>query len=148
MPRRLEWLDLATPSFTNLDSESLVDIVGFLNSRPGGLFLLGDSSILYSLCGRCSPSPVLWFHPHLTVPWSGTQATLAFQEDLIQRLEASQVRFFVVENNGTQMGVNLQSLPAVSEWLARRVERRVPIGAFEVFELGPREPSLGALHMR
>ncbi len=135
MPAGLEWLDLATPSFTKVDASSLFDLVGYLQANPGTMFLLGDSTILYPLTERCSISPALWFHPGLTVPWSGSQATVSFQRSLIGRLESNRLRFFVVENGGTQMGVTLETLPLVRDWLDSRSQRRLEIGAFEIFEL-------------
>jgi len=64
----LEWLEAATPEFTRTDGDSLRRVLAYLESTPAPVFLLGDSSVIYALSGRCSPSPVLWFHPHLTVP--------------------------------------------------------------------------------
>lgn len=140
MPRGLEWLDLAVPPHSSLDGGSLVDLVGYLRTNAGPLFLLGDSSILYPLSGRCSVSPVLWFHPYLTVPWSGAEATRSFQDDLIRRFESTGLRYFVVEGSGTQMGVAIQSLPIVDEWLRQRTMQHVRMGAFDVLEIRAMKP--------
>lgn len=136
VPPGLEWLDPETPAFTATDGESLRAVVAFLRDRPESFFLLGDSSLIYGLAGRCSPSPVLWFHPYLTVPWRGETATVEFQQVLIARLERERVRYLVVENGGTQMGVTPDTLPLVRDWAAARIRAMHRFGSFEVFDLG------------
>ncbi len=136
VPPGLEGLDPVTPAFTATDGESLRGVVAFLRDRPERFFLLGDSSLIYGLAGRCSTSPVLWFHPFLTVPWRGETATVEFQEQLIGRLERERVHYLVVENGGTQMGVTPDTLPRVRDWAAPRTRAAHRFGAFEVFELG------------
>lgn len=133
----LEWLDAVTPEFTGTDGESLRKVLEYLDSRPEPVFLLGDSSVIYGLSGHCSPSPVLWFHPHLTVPWKDGRATEEFQEGLIGVLPRSGVAAVIVENGGTQMGVTPDTLPRVRDWVASRTVAKREFGSFAVFELSP-----------
>lgn len=135
--RGLEWLDARTPAFTATDGESLRGVLDFLDSTPEPVFLLGDSTAIYGLSGHCSPSPVLWFHPHLTVPWKDGRATEEFQVGLIGALERAGVAAVIVENGGTQMGVTPDTLPRVRDWVASRTVAKREFGSFAVFELSP-----------
>jgi hypothetical protein len=110
-------------------------VVDFLTAEPGEFFLLGDSSILYGLTGRRSVSPVLWFHPHLTVPWDRGRVSERFEEDLTRRLDEQNVRFVIVENGGTQMGVRPDRMPHTAAWVSHRLVKQERIGCFEVFEI-------------
>lgn len=135
--RGLEWLDAETPEFTATDGDALRRLLEDLDARPGPVFLLGDSTVVYGLSGRCSPSPVLWFHPHLTVPWRDGRATREFQERLILALDRARVGAVIVENGGTQMGVTPDTLPLVRDWVAARTTAKRALGSFELFELSP-----------
>lgn len=139
VPRGLEWLDPVTPSFTRTNAESLRALISFLNMNVGEVFLLGDSTIVYGLASRCSPSPVLWFHPTLTVPWLLDQgrASEDFEARLEDALVRSGVRFVILENGGTQMGVSPETLPRVSRWVALHTAAKMTFGSFEVFDLRP-----------
>jgi hypothetical protein len=118
LPAALSYLRWMMPAFVPYTSRDLAAVADFFASHAGNFFLLGDSSILYAVTGRPSTSPVLWFHPHLTVPFAGCQALPNFDRDLLRHLEGFDVRYIVLEGDATQMGVSLASFPM----LARRVE--------------------------
>jgi hypothetical protein len=118
LPAALRYLRWGVPPFVHYGSGDLAETAGFFASHPGNFWLLGDSSILYGITGRPSVSPVLWFHPYLTVPFADRRQRLDFDRLLRRHLRAYDVRYVVLEGEATQMGVALATFPI----LKRRVD--------------------------
>jgi len=118
LPTALRYLRWGVPPFVHYGSGDLAEVAGFFASHPGNFWLLGDSSILYGITGRPSVSPVLWFHPYLTVPFAGRQQREEFDRLLRRHLRAYDIRYVVLEGEATQMGVSLATFPV----LKRRVD--------------------------
>jgi len=118
LPGALRYLRWGVPPFVHYGSGDLAEVAGFFASHPGNFWLLGDSSILYGITGRPSVSPVLWFHPYLTVPFAGRQKREEFDRLLRRHLRAYDIRYVVLEGEATQMGISLATFPV----LKRRVD--------------------------
>jgi hypothetical protein len=118
LPAALRYLRWGVPPFVHYGSGDLAEVAGFFASHPGNFWLLGDSSILYGITGRPSVSPVLWFHPYLTVPFAGRQKREEFDRLLRRHLRAYDIRYVVLEGEATQMGISLATFPV----LKRRVD--------------------------
>jgi hypothetical protein len=118
LPAPLRYLRWGVPPFVHYGSGDLAEAAAFFASHPGNFWLLGDSSILYGITGRPSVSPVLWFHPYLTVPFAGRGQRRDFDRLLRRHLRAYDVRYVVLEGEATQMGVSLATFPT----LKRRID--------------------------
>jgi hypothetical protein len=118
LPAALRYLRWGVPPFVHYGSGDLAEVAGFFASHPGNFWLVGDSSILYGVTGRPSVSPVLWFHPHLTVPFGDQRQRQELARLLRRHLRAYDVRYVVLEGEATQMGVSLATFPV----LKRRVD--------------------------
>jgi hypothetical protein len=115
MPAALSYLRWGTPPFVHYTSGDLVAVVSFFASHPGNFFLIGDSSILYAITGRPSVSPVLWFHPFLTLPFGARWPRQEFDRHLRRRLREHGIRYIVLEGEATQMGVSLKTFPLLEQ---------------------------------
>jgi hypothetical protein len=135
LPAALGYLRWATPDFVDYGAADLSAIVRYFQSHPGNFFLIGDSSILYGITGRPSTSPVLWFHPNLTLPYVGMTATSTFEEQLLRHLHGRDVRYIVLEGKMTQMGVSLASFPALAAEVGARKCGEDDFGGFRIVSL-------------
>jgi hypothetical protein len=118
LPTALRYLRWGVPPFVHYASGDLAEVAGFFASHPGNFWLLGDSSILYGVTGRPSVSPVLWFHPYLTIPFADRREQQELDRLLRRHLRVYDVRYVVLEGEATQMGVSLATFPV----LQRRVD--------------------------
>lgn len=136
LPRELAFLKLRLPGFCPYSGEDLARVITFLRGSTGTFFLLGDTSVLYGLTGKPSVSPVLWYHPYLTLPYENRQAaTPEIQGLIIDRLTKYHVRYVVQEGAATQIGVSFQALPLVAAWVERRSCGEVRLGGFRIIEV-------------
>ena len=138
LPAALRYLRWGVPPFVHYGSGDLAETAGFFASHPGNFWLLGDSSILYGITGRPSVSPVLWFHPYLTVPFAGRRQRQEFDRLLRRRLRAYDVRYVVLEGQATQMGVSLATFPLLKRRVAALRCGEETFGGFRIITLcGP-----------
>jgi hypothetical protein len=136
LPAGLDFLRWREPSFGGYSAEDLSAVVAFLRENPGNFLLVGDASILYGLTGRPSLNPALWFHPRLTIPGRATSGFQDYEQRLIGNLRRHQVRYVVVEMNGTFMGTRPAYFPALVDHIQARIKGRRSFGSFDVIELG------------
>ncbi len=135
LPPGLSFMRWRDPSFGGYSAQDLTDLLAFLREAPGNFLLVGDASILYGLAGRPSVSPVLWFHPRLTLPGRNTGGFAAFERRLIESLRRHDVRYVVVEMNGTFMGTRPAYFPALVDYIQARIKGRRSFGTFDLIEL-------------
>ncbi len=102
-----------------------------LRARHGGFVLIGDATILYSLAGRPSAFPALWFHPGLTYPRVDHPARPAFDVKLARALERHDVRMIVIDGHRTWTGARAEDFGPIAACLAR-AEGTTAIGRFRV----------------
>jgi hypothetical protein len=134
LPPELGFLRWRLHFFYRYTPADLGRLVAWLRAQPGGIFVLGDSTIVYALAGKDSSSPVLWFHRRLTTPARGTPAFEAFQSRLLASLHTHAVRHVVLEGHETYDGMKLSRLPAL-EALVRAGRVVQTIGPFTVVEI-------------
>ncbi len=151
LPEGLAYLRWSVPGLVQYAPADLRDLIAYLRGRPGGVFLLGDTSIVYGLSGKESVAPSLWFHPGLTVPRPYDRGFGRYQALLMQRIRELDVQTVVVEGERTWAGYRANpgrtppefSYLTLATWprLARLVEERRcaerAFGPFRVIELGP-----------
>jgi len=135
MPAALRYLRWGTPPFVSYSSADLVAVVSFFASHPGHFLLIGDSSILYGITGRPSVSPVLWFHPFLTVPFGARRPQEEFDRLLLRRLREHDTRYIVLEGEATQMGVSLKTFPIVEQRVEALSCGEQSLGGFRIITL-------------
>jgi hypothetical protein len=136
LPAALSFLRWRLHFFYRYTPADLGRLVAFLRSQPGGVFLLGDSTIVYALSDKDSSSPVLWFHRRLTTPARDTPEFERFEARLRASLQAHDVRLVVLEGAETYDGLKPSRLPVLDGMLrAGRVVQT--IGPFTVVEIRP-----------
>jgi hypothetical protein len=136
-PAALAFSEIHPVAVNAATSTDLGAVFSYLDEREGNLFLLGDTSVLYGITGRPSVSPVLWFHPGLTIPVPGGEKFPAFERELIAALEIHRVRIVVVEGRSTWMGVRLDQFPELLATIRARTVSFERFGPFAVYELDP-----------
>jgi len=139
LPAGLAFMRWRDPAFGGYSAGDLGALVAFLRDNPGNFLVVGDASILYGLVGRPSVNPVLWFHPRLTIPGRTTPGFQDYERRLLENLRRYQVRYVVVEMDGTFMGTRPAYFPALVDYIQARIEGRRSFGSFDVIELGARQ---------
>lgn len=151
LPEGLAYLRWCVPKLVRYSPGDLCALVEYLRARAGGVFLLGDTSIVYGLSGKESVAPSLWFHPGLTAPRPYDRGFERYQALLLRRFRELDVQTVVVEGERTWVGyrANPGKKPpefayfTLATWpkLARLVEERRraerSFGPFRAIELGP-----------
>jgi hypothetical protein len=135
LPAALRYLRWGVPPFVHYGSGDLAEVAGFFASHPGNFWLLGDSSILYAITRRPSASPVLWYHPYLTVPFAGRQRREEFDRLLGRHLRAYGVRYVVLEGETTQMGISLATFPILKQRVDAQRCGEETFGGFRIITL-------------
>lgn len=144
LPPALAFLRWQVPPVVPYDARDLGSLVDFLAAQPQGFLLIGDASILYGLTGHRSAAPALWLHPGLSLPRPGTADMAAYEDWLLERIEASGVRYLVLEGRHTWNHVTLDDFPRLSERVRRKKTPRRRFGAFRVVDLvGQRQADPG-----
>jgi hypothetical protein len=140
--RRLDRLAWALPPAIARDAEGETGadvyrrLLDELRARTGGFVLIGDATILYSLAGRPSAFPALWFHPGLTYPRAGHPARPAFDARLIESLSRYDVRTIVIDGKQTWTGARAGDFAPIAACIAR-AEGTQSIGRFKVLTVPP-----------
>ena len=142
LPPGLEFMRWQLPPLLQYDAEQFSEVYERIAAAEGGVFLISDASILYGLARKPSAAPSLWFHPGLLIPREDDPAFAAYEDELLERLEALDVRLVVLEDaharhagSQTWTGYGLHSFPRLAALVeARRAETTV-IGPFQLIEL-------------
>jgi hypothetical protein len=134
LPPELRFLRWRLHFFYRYTPADLGRLAAYLRAQEGGVFLLGDSTIVYALAGKDSSSPVLWFHRRLTTPARGTPEFDLFEARLRAALHVHDVRHVVLEGHETYDGMKPSRLPALDA-LVRAGRVVQTIGPFTVVEI-------------
>jgi hypothetical protein len=105
---------------SHYEPDELTSLVRYLREADGDFLLIGDSTVLYGLTGKVSPSPVLWFDAGLTLPRTESPEFPAFEAELIARVRTFGVRRIVLEGARTWGGVSLAAFPTLREMAASK----------------------------
>jgi hypothetical protein len=139
LPESLAFMSWAAPANLGYPWQDLTGVVRFFADHPGGFWLLGDSTILYSLTGRPSVHPTLWmFPPPSTVANVRRREAVSWQRQLLRTLDRGRVRYVVLESPRTQMGVSLDTFPEVAAAVRRGTVEQQQIGVFTILRVRPR----------
>ncbi len=117
------------------EPDELTALVRYLRDADGGFLLIGDSSVLYGLTGKVSPSRALWLDPGLTMPRRESSEFAAFEADLISRLRDFGVRRIVLEGPHTWAGVSLNDFPNLKRLAGSRACGERAFGEVRVLEM-------------
>src|SRR5262245_3442993 len=120
---------------SHYEPDELAALVRYLRDADGGFLLIGDSSILYGLTGKVSPSRALWFDPGLTMPRRESSEFAAFEEDLIARSRDLGVRRIVMEGPHTWAGVSLNDFPNLKQLVGSSACGERAFGDVRVLEM-------------
>ena len=118
-----------------MDAGDYRRVIDFFRAHRGNYFLFGDSSILYSLTGRPSASPALWFHFGLVVPPRDSPHFQLFESWLMRRIEEDRCTYVVLEGKGTLFGLTPDDFPELRRLIDTRGQTRYALGAFTAIEL-------------
>ncbi len=147
LPDALRPLRWATPRLVTYGAGDVRELCAYLREREGGMFLVGDASVLYGLAGKPSVFPSLWFHPGLTFPLPGDPRFEAFEARLLERLERFDVRTVVIEprvwigyrappgETPKARYVTLETFPRVARLVSERLASERSFGPIRVLEL-------------
>jgi hypothetical protein len=120
-----------------MDAGDYRRVIEFFRMHRGNYFLFGDSSILYSLTGRPSASPALWFHSGLVIPTRDSPHFQPFESWLMRRIEEDRCAYVVLEGKGTLFGLTPDDFPELRRLIGTRGQTRYALGAFTAIELAP-----------
>jgi len=122
---------------SHYEPDEMAELVNYLRGAGGNFLLIGDSSVLYGLTGRPSVSQVLWFDPGLSMPLPGTPGFVPFEDELVRRVGADDVRRVVLEGPRTWTRLSLADIPKLKHLTESRGcgERR--FGNVRVIEMCP-----------
>jgi hypothetical protein len=127
------------PTHKGYPLEDLLAAAELMAEREGDFLLIGDAALLYGLAGKRSTLPSLWFHPGVTIPLAGTPEFVAWQQRLVDEVEAGTIDRVLEERAGTWIrGWTLADLPRVQAAVVARGYEEQGLGAFRVLELSPR----------
>jgi hypothetical protein len=149
LPDGLRFLRWQTPKRVPYSAADLRDLVRYLRERPGGVWLVGDASIVYALARKEPPSPSLWFHPGLTLPYPYDSRFEGYESMLLERFADLDVRTVVIEGEHPWVGyprdpgekppkpawLTLDKFPRVQALVEARRSGERAFGAFRAIEL-------------
>jgi len=125
-----------------MDAGDYRRVIEFFHAHRGNFFLFGDSTILYSLTGRRSSTPALWFHSGLVFPQRDSPNFQLFESWLTRRIDEDRCAYVVLEGRETLFGLTPSDFPALRHLIDTRGRARYALGAFTVIELGgPTSPA-------
>jgi hypothetical protein len=139
LPAGMEFLRW-TPSPPTFDLQGWSDLVAFLRQHEGNVLIIGDTLVTYGLVGRPSVAANLWFHPGLTMPDPSEESFAAYEEDLMRRIARYDVRYIVVEGDGTRLGFDVGQAGRLSALLRADWVETHAFGPNRVYERIPRRP--------
>ena len=113
----------------------MTELVRHLRDADGDFLLIGDSTVLYGLTRKLSPSRALWLDPGLTMPRRESPEFAAFEDDLIARAREFGVRRIVLEGPHTWTGVSLSSFPNLRKLAAASTCGERVFGEVRVIEM-------------
>jgi hypothetical protein len=120
---------------SHYEPDELSALVQYLREADGAFLLIGDSSVLYGLTGKVSPSRALWFDPGLTMPRRESPDFAAFEADLIARVREFGVRRIVLEGPHTWAGVSLNDFPTLKQLAGSMACGERAFGGVRVLEM-------------
>ena len=120
-----------------MDAGDYRRVIEFFRAHRGNFFLFGDSTILYSLTGRRSSTPALWFHSGLVFPPRDSPDFQLFESWLTRSIDEDRCAYVVLEGRETLFGLTLADLPDLKRLVELRERSRVALGAFTAIELAP-----------
>ncbi|MBN2302768.1 MAG: hypothetical protein JXN60_09680 [Lentisphaerae bacterium] len=124
-----------SPIFYCVKARDIDELARYFEINNGNFLLFGDTSILYAITGRPSVFPALWYHNGLTTPEKDTEAFRRFNRNLKNNIRAYNVKYLVLEANGTWNGSKVSDFPAINELLLNRITETQQIGPFRVLRL-------------
>jgi len=135
VPEELRFIRFVTPPDCQYSAADLKRTAEFLKAEKATFFLLGDTSILYALAHRPSTSPVLWFHPGLTIPAVDSEDFLLFEEHLLEHLRKYKVKYVVLEGQKTWFGLALWNFKKLSSLIRPDSPKNRNFGGFRVLRI-------------
>lgn len=115
-------------------AQQLDAVIDFFRHQDGNFLLMGNTSILYALTKRPSPTPSLWFHEGLTYPHpNDVEAFNRYQDEFMRSLKTYHIRYIVVED--PTLRAQVETFPKFFEFLTSQRLRRYDVGSFQIFEL-------------
>lgn len=113
-------------------------LILFLRQHSDERFLLfGDMAILNGLTGNRPISPVLWFHPGLTLPDTLSNEFAEFRSSFTSHVIADSPSFVIFERNNRRTYTHLawNHFPELNIWLEANLIDRRRVGGFDVCRL-------------
>jgi hypothetical protein len=112
--------------------EDVEQLVRYLQTRSGNIFVAGDFAMLYALLGKPSPQPLLYFAPGLSftafdIPRLDVAILRSLRRNDIQTVITEQFTFM-----STQPAYSV--FPQTWSWLTGEFTPTVRFGIFEVAE--------------
>lgn len=125
------------PRYYRFSAEDLDAVISFFAEQSGNFLLIGDTSILYGITGRPSPLPSLWLHQELTIPPPHlSDLWIQYQEELLDNIAHYNVKYIVLEGQGTMMGISVHSFPMLMQFLESQPVTMRAFGEFTILKLG------------
>jgi hypothetical protein len=120
---------------SHYEPDELTALVRYLRQADGDFLLIGDSTVLYGLTGRLSPTRALWIDPGLTLPRVDSPDFAAYEAELIGRVRDFGVRRIVLEGPRTWGGMSLGDFPNLKRLAASRACGERTFGDVRVLEM-------------
>ena len=120
---------------SHYEPDELTALVRYLREADGDFLLIGDSTVLFGLTGKVSPSRALWLDPGLTLPRRESPEFAVFEADLIARVRDFGVRRIVLEGAHSWAGVSLADFPNLRRLAASRACGERAFGGVRVLEM-------------
>jgi hypothetical protein len=101
-----------------------------LQTRKQNFFVFPDTTMLYGLCGRISPQPLLYFHPGQSFLLSDRET---LDRQIVDSLERNHVELVVLER-ASFMGTHKQlaSFPKLRAWIDTEFEPELELGNYRL----------------
>jgi len=135
LPPELKFMVFAMPPQYHFSAAGLKRTAEFLRGEKATFFLLGDASVLYALARRPSTSPVLWFHPGLTIPAVDSPDFLKFEDRLLENLRKYKVKYLVLEGDKTWFSLSLGNFRKLASLVREDSPHNRSFGGFRILQL-------------
>lgn len=135
----LRWPESVVLGAEEIRPRDVGNLLKYLETRPGRLFVFPDWTILYGLTGRPAPQPMLWFHRGVTYSYEYDRALDA---RIVRSLEQSDVSIVVLETDAMLASTRrrLRDFPLLRSYLRRRFR---PVERFGIFSVLMRDDVAG-----
>lgn len=137
LPRELAFLRWSLPGHYATSAAEFSRVVRFLGRQRRDFLLIGDMSILYALTGKPSTTPMLWWHPGLTMPQPDDPAWDEFERRLVQPILDGRVQYVVLEGAHTWTHRELALYPRLRVEVEQRLRGQYPFGFFTILDFSP-----------